>query len=355
MSTSSSLPLHGLRVLDFSELLPGPFFTQNLVELGAHVIKIERPPHGDNARKIAPGLFAAVNRGKHSLMVDLKDPQQAEALRQQVPDADVVVEGFRPGVMKRLGFSYEALAALNSRLVYVSLSGYGQHGPLAQMPGHDINYLAAAGVLALSGSDAAHPDHGAGIPLADLCGAMYALSSTLAALLQRQRTGQGQYLDVSLTDCAAHWMNPRLGHFHEAGLSSVREQREDILAKPAYGVFETADGVLISLGALEDHFWARLVEVLGLEDLRGPDYASHAARTRRAAQINAAIAQRITTQESTVLLARLHGADVPVASVVPPSALASSEHCQQRGLFGNGSEGKEPAFVRYPVRVQGMP
>ena len=352
MPNPAQLPLHGVRVLDFSELLPGPFFTQSLVELGAHVMKVERPPHGDNARKLAPGLFASINRGKHSLMVDLKDPKQAEELRQQVADADVVVEGFRPGVMKRLGFGYEALAAVNPRIVYVSLSGYGQQGAMALMPGHDINYLATAGVLALSGSDAAHPDHGAGIPLADLCGAMYALSSTLAALLQRQHTGEGQYLDVSLTDCAAHWMNPRLGHFHEAGLSSLREQREDILAKPAYGVFETVDHVLISLGALEDHFWARLVDVLDL-DLRGADYATHAERTRRAAQINATIARRIASQESKDLLARLHAADVPAALVVPPSALQASEHSLQRGLFGEGAEA--PAFVRYPVRMQGMP
>lgn len=352
MSNPAHLPLQGLRVLDFSELLPGPFFTQSLVEMGAYVIKVERPPHGDNARKLAPGLFASINRGKHSLMVDLKDPEQAQALRQQVAEADVVVEGFRPGVMKRLGFGYEALAELNPQIVYVSLSGYGQHGSMAQMPGHDINYLATAGVLALSGSDAGCPDHGAGIPLADLCGAMYALSSTLAALLQRQRTGQGQYLDVSLTDCAAHWMNPRLGHFHEAGLSSLRAQREDILTKPAYGVFETADRVLISLGALEDHFWDRLVEVLDL-DLRGADYASHAARTRRAAQINATIAQCIASQESKDLLARLHAADVPAALVVPPCGLQASEHSQQRGLFGEGAE--VSGFVRYPVRMQGMP
>ena len=145
-------------------------------------------------------------------------------------------------------------------------------------------------------------------------------------------------------------MNPRLGHFNEAGLSSLREQREDILAKPAYGVFETVDRVLISLGALEDHFWARLVEVLDL-DLRGADYGIHASRTRRAAQINAAIAQRIASQESKDLLARLHAADVPAALVVSPSALQTSEHSLQRGLFGEGSE--RSAFIRYPVRMRG--
>ena len=124
-----------------------------------------------------------------------------------VAETDVVVEGYRPGVMDRLGFGYEALAALNPRIVYVSLSGYGQTGRLAKSPGHDVNYPATAGVRRFR-PDPERPDHGAGVPLADLCGAMYALSSTLAALLQRQTTGVGQYLDVALTDCVMHWMNP---------------------------------------------------------------------------------------------------------------------------------------------------
>lgn len=345
-----SPPLAGIKVLDFSELLPGPFLTQNLVELGATVTKIERPPHGDNARQIAPGLFASVNRGKHSIMVDLKDSEQAASILRLVAGADVVVEGFRPGVMKRLGFDYETLSAINPRIVYVSLTGYGQTGRLAHLPGHDINYLASAGVLALSGSDPAKPSHGAGIPLADLCGAMYALSSTLAALLQRKESGKGQFLDVSLTDCSMHWMNPRIGHFDEAKIESLERQREDILTKPAYGVFRTADNQLMSIAALEDHFWARLAAALAL-DLPLETYASHSARVTDAARINAEIVRRVAAFQASDLLDRLIQADVPVSPVVQPSELRTADHSLQRQLFtGKNSQG----FVRYPVTMVGM-
>lgn len=349
-ASTPSPPLSGLRVLDFSELLPGPFFTQNLVELGAHVTKIERPPHGDSARRIAPGLFASVNRGKQSLMADLKNSEQANGILAHVADTDIVVEGFRPGVMKRLGFDYETLAAINPRIIYVSLSGFGQNGPLAMVPGHDINYLAASGVLALSGSDSALPSHGAGIPLADLCGAMYALSSTLAAVLQLQRTGEGQYLDVSLTDCATHWMNPRLGHFHEAGLHTLKQQREDILNKPAYGVFQSMDGRSISIAALEDHFWERLNNVLAL-DLCDARYQRHSERVADATLINLRVAERVGLMQAADVLELLKTADVPVAAVILPGELASNARNIRPALF---TEDTPPSFARYPVAMQGM-
>lgn len=350
MTQQTKAPLDGVTVLDFSELLPGPFLTQNLLELGATVIKVERPPHGDNARKIAPGLFRSVNRGKQTLMADLKDPEQAAEVWKLAATADIVVEGYRPGVMARLAFDYETLAAANPGVIYVSLTGFGQDGPLAKVPGHDINYLAVAGVLALSGTDPARPDHGAGIPLADLCGAMYGLSSTLAALFQRQRTGRGQFLDVSLTDCAMHWMNPRLGHFDEAGLDSLQAQREDILAKPAYGVFHTADDALISIAALEDHFWDRLARLLEL-DPQLLALGTHHARVAQAAQINAAIAARVATFESDALLSMLIEADIPASPVVTPAALRSAEHGQRRQLLAAEGNG---AFFRYPVMMAGV-
>lgn len=350
MTTRIKAPLDGIAVLDFSELLPGPFLTQNLLELGASVVKIERPPHGDNARNIAPGLFGSVNRGKHSLMADLKDPLQAEQVRALAATADIVVEGYRPGVMARLGFGYESLSALNPALIYVSLTGYGQTGRMANIPGHDINYLASAGVLALSGSVPDLPGHGAGIPLADLCGAMYGLSSTLAALYQRQRSGTGQYLDVSLTDCAMHWMNPRLGHFDKAGLESLQAQREDILGKPAYGVFRTADGEWISIAALEDHFWDRLAKLLQL-DLPLAGLAMHETRVLHAAQINSAIAARVASIAAEDLLTRLVEADVPASLVVTPSTLRTAEHGRHRRLF---EPGVRETFVRYPVAMAGV-
>lgn len=344
------LPLSGIAVADFSELLPGPFLTQNLLELGAAVTKIERPPHGDNARRLYPGVFDAVNRGKPCVMLDLKQPAGVQAAREIIARSDVLVEGFRPGVMARLGLGYDEAAAINPGLVYVSLSGYGQHGPNAQRPGHDINYLATAGALALAGSDPAMPAPGAGLPVADLCGAMYALSSILAALMQRQHTGRGQHLDVSLTDCVAHWMNPRLGQFSSAGLASLAAQRQDVLNKPAYGVFRTRDGACVAIAALEDHFWLRLVQAFAL-DLSTTETSSYHQRVTLATDINHAIAGYVAGLDAPDIIARLEAADVPVSLVEEPLALRGTPHARARGLFDGHAEAR---YVRYPVRLAHM-
>lgn len=350
MPQPQSLPLSGIAVADFSELLPGPFLTQNLLELGAAVTKVERPPHGDNARLLYPGVFDSVNRGKQCVMLDLKQPASVQAARDIIAASDVLVEGFRPGVMARLGLGYEAATAINPKLVYVSLSGYGQHGPYAQRPGHDINYLATAGALALSGSDPGMPAAGAGLPVADLCGAMYALSSTLAALMQRQHTGRGQHLDVSLTDCVAHWMNPRLGQFSSAALASLAAQRLDVLNKPAYGVFRTRDRACVAIAALEDHFWLRLLRALAL-DLDHAQTATYHQRVALTAAINQAIAGRMADLDAQDAIALLEASDVPVSLVEEPLALRGTPHAQARGLFENHAEAR---YVRYPVRLAHM-
>jgi crotonobetainyl-CoA:carnitine CoA-transferase CaiB-like acyl-CoA transferase len=339
--------LSDLKVLDFSELLPGPFFTQNLLELGATITKVERPPHGDPARVLYPGVHESVNRGKHSMMLNLKDPAGLASARALVESADVLVEGYRPGVMAGLGLGYDDVRAINPRIVYVSLSGYGQTGPNAKMPGHDLNYLAVAGALALGGSDHNTPASGAGLPIADLAGSMYALSSTLAALLDRTRTGKGCYLDVSLTDCVTHWMNPRLGQFRWGSHNTLAEQRYEVLNKPAYGLFCTRDGRYVAIAALEDHFWARLKEALQL-DLFANEDATYAQRAQVADQINCAVAQRIESLSEQQVISVLRGADVPVSRMEQPSLLHDSEHARARGLFGEGSDA---AFIRYPIHM----
>lgn len=344
-------PLDGITVIDFSELLPGPFFTQNLAELGARVIKIERPPHGDNVRHMGPGMFEAVNRGKQSLLVDLKDEAQRREVHALIASADVVVESYRPGVMQRLGLDAASLRAEFPRLVVVSLSGYGQQGPWADLPGHDINYLAAAGVLAVSGSLEGGPEQSFGLPVADLCGAMYALSSTLAALLQRQHSGQGQYLDVALADCALHWMNPRLGAYSEAGAVSLDAQREATLQKAAYGAFRCADGAYVSVAALEDHFWQRLCAALDLGPFATEDYRSLKARKPVAAAINQRLTEQLQTMDSAQAFALLARHDVPAAPVVEPAAVAALPQFAQRGKFEAGAGVQ---LVRYPVPMAGV-
>jgi len=344
-------PLAGIVVVDFSELLPGPFFTQNLAELGARVIKIERPPHGDNVRRMGPGVFEAVNRGKQSLLVDLKDEAQRAEVRALIATADVVVESYRPGVMARLGLDADSLRAEFPRLVYVSLSGYGQQGPWADLPGHDINYLGAAGVLAVSGVPGGGPAQSFGLPVADLCGAMYALSSTLAALLQRQHTGQGQHLDVALADCALHWMNPRLGAWRSSGDADLEAQREATLVKAAYGAFLCRDGKHLSVAALEDHFWVRLCEALDLSPYGDAAFRSHGARKKVAPAINARLAEALAALDADDAFALLQRHDVPVAPVVEPAALAALPQFAQRGKF----EGDAAlALARYPVPMAGV-
>lgn len=344
-------PLAGVTVVDFSELLPGPFFTQALTEMGARVIKIERPPHGDNARRLGAGGFAAVNRGKESLLVDMKDEAQRTQVRQLVASADVVVESYRPGVMARLGMDFASLQVTCPRLIYVSLSGYGQAGPWANLPGHDINYLAAAGVLAVSGEAGGQPALGAGLPVADLCGAMYALSSTLAALLQRERTDLGQHLDVSLADCALHWMNPRLGAYREGGAATLEAQREMTLVKPAYGAFGCRDGRYVSVAALEDHFWKRLCEAVDLTPFDGEAYQSFKQRKPHAQTINQRLSEAVKDRDADEVFELLRQHDVPVAPVVEPAQLAALPQFATRAKF---EAGDNMPLVRFPVPIAGM-
>ncbi len=344
-------PLAGITVVDFSELLPGPFFTQSLAEMGARVVKIERPPHGDNVRRMGPGVFDAVNRGKQSLLVDLKDERGRAEVHALIAEADLVVESYRPGVMSRLGFDAARLCAEFPRLVYVSLSGYGQEGPWADLPGHDINYLAAAGVLAVSGVPDGGPAQSFGLPLADLCGAMYALSSTMAALYQRVHTGQGQYLDVALADCALHWMNPRFGAWRESSVISLKAQREATLVKPAYGAFACRGGQHVSIAALEDHFWARLCDALDLAPYGGEEFRAMKARKEVAVAINARIAEVLAGREADEVFALLQRHDVPAAPVVEPSQASGLPQFAQRDKFEAG--GLLPV-ARFPVAMAGM-
>ncbi|MBP0445337.1 CoA transferase [Roseomonas sp. SSH11] len=337
-------PLHGIRVLDFSELLPGPFLTTCLAELGATVLKVERPPAGDPVRRMSPGVFGAVNRGKDSLLLDLKQPEGRDQARALAAESDVLVESFRPGVMARLGLGHAELAEVNPRLIYASLSGYGQDGPYAAVPGHDLNYLSVAGLKSLSGGHA-------GVPVADLCGSVYGLAGVLAALIQRGVTGRGQYLDIAITECALHWLNPRLGRFSGAGAETLEAQRRLSLARPAYGAFSCRDGRSISIAALEDHFWARLTSAMELAPFDTPEHARMAQRAPLTEEINALIAARCAEEESEPLLARLLAADIPAAPVLAPGEVAGFPQHVARGAMEGTASGP---LARFPVRLEGM-
>lgn len=263
------LPLEGVRILDLSRLLPGPAATWYLYGLGAEVIKIEDPQGGDYLRHVPPlgpdgtGVwFAALNAGKRSVALDLRRERDRAALRALLRGADVLIEGFRPGVLARLGLDPEELRRSYPRLVGVSLSGYGATGPLAQEPGHDLNYCALAGLMSLAARHGGVPDV-PGVQVADFAGgALTAALGIAAALVGRARSGRGCWLDLSMTEGALALALPALAStWADTTVSPGAENLTGGL--PVYGLYRCADGGVLALAALEPRFWEALAAALG--------------------------------------------------------------------------------------------
>ncbi len=267
-------PLRGVRVLDLSRLLPGPYLTRVLADLGAEVIKIEAPDGGDMLRWLPPSAgahgaaFAALNYGKRSLALDLKLQEGREVFLALLDKADVVVESFRPGVLERLELSYSRLCERQPALIMVSLSGYGATGPLATAPGHDLGYVARAGLLELFGPVGATPAV-PGVQLADVAGGgLTAAVGLLSALLERQRTGKGAHLEVSMTRGATAFLAMELAR-RSAGLREERGGGTLTGGLPCYRLYETKDGRFMALAALEPKFFAAFCQRAGCEQLSG--------------------------------------------------------------------------------------
>ena len=262
-------PLAGISVLDLTRLLPGPVATLHLADLGADVIKIEDPQVGDYARTLGTGqgadsaYFRMINRNKRGLRLDLKKAEGVEVFLRLAGAADVIVESFRPGVMDKLGVGYAAVAAVNPKIAYCSISGYGQDGPYKDLAGHDINYLGYAGVLdqiGREGGDPALPN----FQIADLLGgALTAAMGILAAVLEAQRSGRGRYIDVAMTDSVLAHTYFSMLRLSDAGHSAPRGS--DLLSGglPCYAIYRCADGRHMAVGALEVKFWKTCCERLG--------------------------------------------------------------------------------------------
>ena len=281
------MPLTGIKILDLTRLLPGPFCTMLLGDLGAEVVKVEDPRTGDPCRLVPPFLksesavFLSLNRNKKSLALDLKSEAGREIMVRLARRSDVLVEQFRPGVTDRLGIGYDDMAEVNPGLIYCSLTGYGQTGPYRTRPGHDLNYLAYAGVLDCTG-----PRDGPPVPpavqVADCTGGLLAAIGILAALSARSRTGKGQHVDAAMLDGAFSLLNLHAGS-HFAGETQRRGAMKLSGGTPCYGVYETKDGRYVALGALEPKFWQRFCALVGRDDLAPLQYADggDAGRLRR--------------------------------------------------------------------------
>lgn len=316
------LPLEGIRILTLAEQYPGPYATLVAADLGAEVIIVERNS-GDPARQF-PGFHAALNRNKKSVVLDLKTEQGKDALRDLIRGADVLMEGYRPGTMARLGFGYDAVAEINPRIVYLSISGFGQTGPYRDRPAHDLSYQALAGLLfrqAESGRIEAPPE----LAIGDLSSAMFALTGMLSALLHRGRTGWGTYVDVSMTDGLVSWMTSALApRMNGTSAAFVNDE-------PGYGVFECADGKLLTLSiAHEDWFWQPLCALLGMGDAAS---LCHVQRVAGQDALRARIAAGVKQRSRAEWGVELERAGIPWGPVNTLDEVVADDHFRQRGMF----------------------
>lgn len=328
----SKQPLEGIRVLDFSTLLPGPLATLLLAEAGAAVVKVERPGSGDPGR-VGRSMyggeaveFALLNRGKKSVVLDLKTPEGCASAQQLATEADVLVEQFRPGVMARLGLGYDALRERNPGLIYCAISGYGQNGPLADVAAHDINYLARSGMLGISVDACGKPVLPQG-QIADVGGGSFpAVLNILLALMQRKETGKGCYLDVAMAENTFAWMRRSLAPVLAGHPPTPPGRQTTAGGSPRYQVYSAADGVALAVGAIEEQFWTRFCELIGLSAAERNDKADPDG-------VKASVASRLATRTGAQWERLFAGEDVCVERVRGVDEALDDPHFRERGVF----------------------
>jgi len=305
--------LSGVRVLDLTRLLPGDYCTMILGDMGAEVIKVEEPGLGDYIRWVPPLIngqsvsHLMLNRNKKSMKLNLKSGRGKEVFHKLVEKSDVVIESFRPGVVKRLGIDYESVSKTNQHIVYCSMSGYGQDGPYRDMPGHDVNYIGYGGILGITG-----PSSGApvipGIQIADLTTGLMAVTGILAALLARDRIGRGQYIDMSFLDVVTSLIVLPAAFYIGEKKSPKRGKWLLNGGFPCYNIYETKDGKYITIGCLEEQFWTNLCSALDVTGFVKHQYTNDEAKLREMFQTFREIFKTRTLDEWLKLLLK---EDVP--------------------------------------------
>ncbi len=329
-------PLDGIRVIDLTRVLAGPFATQSLGDLGAEIWKIEPPGGGDETRRFPPFIageshyFLGINRNKKSLVVDLQQAAGADILRRLVVRADILVENYRPGVMGRLGLGYEKLAALNPRLIYCAISGFGLSGPLSDKPSFDIVTQALTGALSING-ERGHMPVKLGIPLGDMVGGVFGPIAILAALHERTLTGRGRLIDISLYD----GLIGMLGYFAQLAFITGEDPPPMGSSHPnivPYGSFPAADGSII-IAVLSESFWGKLCDALERPDLaHDPRFATPTLRRDRRDEVDRIIAEVTRTRTVAEWQERLAKFDVPHAPVLGVTAALAHPHALAREM-----------------------
>ena len=352
-----SFPLSGVRVLDLTRLVPGAFATLMLAELGAEVIKVEDPRGGDPTRQLPPLVDGRsiydvlLNRGKRSIALDLRDAASRETLDRLISRADIVVESFRPGAARRLGVSGEQIRAAHSRVIHCSITGYGQSGPYAELPGHDLNYVAISGLLAVDRPDPTQLPH---MFIADIgAGAMTSVIGMLAALVGRARTGEGQSIDISMHEAALYWlMLPAARDLVDGG-----ERATDALPTfgdhASYNVYRTKDDQLIALGALELKFWQAFCDRIGRSDLIARHRSNPSDQAALVDEVRAIFRERTRHEWLTFF----RGHDVCLTPVNQPKDALADPHVVARGVVKSvpGLRTILPPFTKDTPDLRGAP
>jgi alpha-methylacyl-CoA racemase len=351
VTVPQSGPLHGVRVVELVGIGPGPFAGMLLADLGADVIRIDRP--GGNALQLAPPERDILGRGRPSVAVNLKDPRGTELVLDLVERADILIEGFRPGVTERLGLGPEVCHARNPALVYGRMTGWGQDGPLSQTAGHDVNYISVAGALDTIGRAGGPPQ----VPLnllGDFAGgSMYLVTGVLAALTHARATGEGQIVDAAITDGVAHLMAMIVTMQQAGSWSSERGGNLLDTGAPFYDVYETADGRYMSVGGLEPQFYAAMEKVLDIGELPDRHDVAQWPALRKL------LADTFATKTQAEWSALFEGTDACVAPVVPLAEAPQHPHNAARGTYvehdGLMQPAPAPRFSRTPAALTTPP
>lgn len=331
--------LSGVRVLDLTRALAGPYCTLMLGDYGADVIKIEMPGRGDDTRHWGPpyidgesAYFLSINRNKRSLTLNLKDPAGREVFMRLARNADVVVENFTPGVVNRLGIDYEAVKAENPRIVYSSISGFGQTGPYREKPAYDQMMQGLGGIMSLTGDPDGQPQK-TGVALADIGAGMLAAYAVMTALFHRERTGVGQYIDVSMLDLQVAWLTYQAATYFATGAPPPRVGAAHPNLVP-YQAFKCADGKYINVAVGNERFWQRFCKALGREDLAEmPEYAQNKDRVKNRDQLVALLQQEFDTRSTDRWVDILEEAGVPCGPINDLADVFSDPQVKARDML----------------------
>jgi crotonobetainyl-CoA:carnitine CoA-transferase CaiB-like acyl-CoA transferase len=353
-----TLPLEGIRVIDFTQVMMGPCATQMLGDYGADVIKVERPGTGDLSRTSYPDpaglqnpVYCSLNRNKRSIVLDLRDAEKKALLRRLIDGADAVVNNFRAGVMERMGFGYEELARTNPRLIYAVGTGYGPAGPYAHKGGQDVLAQAMSGVMARL-SDPDLPMSIYATALADYACGMHMVQGILLALLQRQKTGRGQMVSVSLYDSMLAMQ------MQEGAMQLMRDHDLNWGAMPLSGVFKTQDGAVVLVGAFKTHPLRDISTALGVADLSlDARFKDHAAQVKNRRPLHAVFRERFASNTTDHWIARLEEQDLLCAPVKTMKAALADEQTRVNGMIleSRGSDGAPLRVIASPVHMSAAP